>query len=547
MNPSQIIQAVYDFTKSILRILRQQHRVVLDALFLTVAIVVCWMLWTGSSSDLVVYVGQRDSSSARAGKSIAAELRRTASPSGVPYRVRLVNTNGFEDIRQSVENSVDGIAIGFLSEIENKQGDTEDKRGPLSALLPLDWDYLHVMCRVEFLRSIESRTGKVPQDLSEVLGYLGNTKHRVFFGPLGSNSAKLGEIILSQYNLNTADHSATTLADWAGMRQAFKESQIDLAFYCGPVGSKTIMTMAGDETVALIGVGPIAEALALQQNMVVVPARLPENLARADVIPPLAAGAIHGTDTGEARSLPIPFCSKELNTVSVRRFLVCSSSLPTADAYLIAQAAKKSLEGDYLIDLKQDRPPYVRNAPTPPSHMPLHPGTERLRDQKPLIFWSDPQTWPSWFQLVLCGLALTMGIELLRQGQRKLDELAGLALPVSNTAQSCPAPVVSTSDQNYLRLKGRLETCEAELEQQTYIESDAKLGEWTERIRQLRKEIRDDRELSGDQREKLRAGVLSLRMDLMSLQREPTQPSKRGRGKATAPAASNNSVADDAN
>ena len=134
---------------------------------------------------------------------------------------------------------------------------------------------------------------------------------------------------------------------------------------------------------------------------------------------------------------------------------------------------------------------------------------------------------------------------------RKLDELAGLAPPEANAVQSNSLPVVLTSGQIYLRLKGRVETCEAELEQQTYIESDAKLGEWTERIRQLRKEIRDDRELSGDQREKLRAGVLSLRMDLMSLQREPAQPSKRGRGKAAiavvAPAASNNNVTDDAN
>lgn len=162
--------------------------------------------------------------------------------------------------------------------------------------------------------------------------------------------------------------------------------------------------------------------------------------------------------------------------------------------------------------------------------------------------WSDPLSWPSWFQLVLCVLAFTMGIELLRQGQRKLDELAGLAPPVSNTAQSRPAPLVSASEQIYLRLKGRVEKCEAELEQQTYIESDAKLGEWTERIRPLRKEIRDEQELRGDQCEKFLAGALSLRMDLKSLQREPVQPSKRGRGKAAvAPAANNNDVTDDAN
>ena len=339
-------------------------------------------------------------------------------------------------------------------------------------------------------------------------------------------------MILSQYNVNTSSHAATGIADWTGMRQAFQEKMIDLAFYCGPVGSKTIMSIAGDETVALIGVGPIAEALALQQNMVVVPAKLPENLARAEVVQPLSA--IHGEGTGEGMSQPIPFCPSGLDTISVRRFLICSSSLSTADAYIIARAAKKSLEGDYLIDFNLNRVPFVRDVQAPPSHIHLHPGTELLRDHKSLVLWINPNTWPSWLQITLFGLAFTLGIELLRMGQRQLDELAGLAAPETIPQNTADTPNSPTVAQAYATFKHRIETCESELETQTYVESDAKLSEWTDRIRFIRNDIRADLTLTDNQREKLLAGVLSLRVDLMSLPRESAPTGKRSRAKTAA-------------
>ena len=74
--------------------------------------------------------------------------------------------------------------------------------------------------------------------------------------------------------------------------------------------------------------------------------------------------------------------------------------------------------------------------------------------------------------------------------------------------------------------KLRIETCESELETQTYIESDAKLSEWADRIRFIRNDIRADLTLTDNQREKLLVGVLSLRMDLMSLLRESAPTSK---------------------
>ena len=268
--------------------------------------------------------------------------------------------------------------------------------------------------------------------------------------------------------------------------------------------------------------------------MIVVPAKLPENRARAEVVQPLSA--IHGADTGEMRSQPIPFCSSGLDTISMRRFLVCSSSLSTADAYIIARAAKKSLEGDYLIDFNLNRVPFVRDAQARPSHIHLYPGTELLRDQKSLVLWINPNTWPSWQQITLFGLAFTLGIELLRMGQRQLDELAGLAAPETtpqNTANTPNSPTVAHADATF---KLRIETCESELETQTYIESDAKLSEWADRIRFIRNDIRADLTLTDNQREKLLVGVLSLRMDLMSLLRESAPTSKRSRGKTVASA-----------
>jgi hypothetical protein len=119
MNPTPIIPAIYDFFKSILKIVWLRYRIVLDVMTVAVVVAVCWMLWKGSSPDVVVYAGPPDSSSARAGKDVAAELRNTASPRGIHYRARIVNTTGFDDIRQRLENSDDGIAVGFLSELES--------------------------------------------------------------------------------------------------------------------------------------------------------------------------------------------------------------------------------------------------------------------------------------------------------------------------------------------------------------------------------------------------------------------------------------------
>lgn len=120
-------------------------------------------------------------------------------------------------------------------------------------------------------------------------------------------------------------------------------------------------------------------------------------------------------------------------------------------------------------------------------------------------------------------------LELVRLGTQRLDELAGLSASGASTPSLATAK--STGDQVYMALKQRIESCESELEQQAYGESDAKLGEWTERIRVLRKDIRAATVLTEEQREKLLAGALSLRVDLMSLQRETSPTHKRGRGK----------------
>jgi len=76
-------------------------RVVLDILFLVVVAAVGWMVLSDFSPAIMVYVGPRDSASARAGNSVVAELRHTLSPSGIPYRVRIEHTSGFEDVRQT--------------------------------------------------------------------------------------------------------------------------------------------------------------------------------------------------------------------------------------------------------------------------------------------------------------------------------------------------------------------------------------------------------------------------------------------------------------
>ncbi|MFN0051651.1 MAG: hypothetical protein ACKV0T_05640 [Planctomycetales bacterium] len=525
MNPSQIIPALFDFVKSILRIAWVRHRVILDAMTVAAVGAVCWLFWRGASPDVVVYVGPPDSSSARAGLEVVSELRNTESPAGVRYRARVEYTNGFDDVRQRLQTSNDTIAIGFLSELESRQTDGEDQRRALSVLLPLDWDYLHVMCSVDFLRSIERRAGKVPKNLSEILGYL-ERPQRIFLGPPGSNSVKLAELILKQYDVSPTVHQALGINDWSGMRQGFRERKIDLAFYCGPLGSKTVFNVADDETAALVGVGPITKALRLTQNIAIAPANLPENLARAVVAPPAQDSSLPADHSGETTpETPIPFCRPDLETISVRRFLVCSSTLSTDDAYVMARAGRKALEQDYPIDLKLSDPPFVRDVQAPASQLRLHAGTALLRDQQSLTMWRDPTTWPSWLQLTALGVLVALGVEILRMLQRRLDELAGLASaePAPGTAAAAPTP-----DKAYQGFKQRMEGLEAELEQQAFVESASKSADWMQRMRQLREEIRAATELSEPHRDSLLRD-LALAVQFMSLRRETPPAKQRGR------------------
>jgi hypothetical protein len=143
------------------------------------------------------------------------------------------------------------------------------------------------------------------------------------------------------------------------------------------------------------------------------------------------------------------------------------------------------------------------------------------------------------------GLTVTVGIELLRTLQKRLDQLAGIVTPglsapppppasAAADAAADTAPTPPNNGDEYARLKQRIEACEAELEQQTHVESATKLTEWNERIRELRKSIRASKSLTDEQREHLDVGVLSLRVDLMSLGREPASSAKRSRAKTAA-------------
>jgi len=210
---------------------------------------------------------------------------------------------------------------------------------------------------------------------------------------------------------------ATGIADWREMRAAFKTGDLDLAFYCGPLGAELIEDIAHDGKAVLLSLGDITEAIQYEMGLQVYAAKSPK----------------------ESRCCEGPFEERFHRTmrrpwhlprrpayIAIRRVLACPRSLATSDAYLLASVARAVLEDKgYHINLRADDPPFrldmrVANdqdkSDASRLHMLLHPGLKLLRDGRAPLIWRDWTTWPAWMQTlagIFCGLLALDALRLL--------------------------------------------------------------------------------------------------------------------------------------
>ncbi len=370
------------------------------------------LTWYQSYYDkrFVILTGPPGSSSWRSAGRIAAKLGETQRTPGINYSVRMRETNGSRDVEEQIRGDRSGQLIGFT---DNGSVHPDELR----TLLPLDYDYLHVLCRKNFLNNsfaahapprikaaldlstvhLEMTAGEKSAEslpsLGEVLNHL--RANSVFAGPQGSGCRDLVEKVYRRYgkrpyelerNVNPA------LNDWEQARAALKMGTVDLVFYLGPLGATTIEEIAlQDHSAVLLGLNDIQDALVEHEGYSLGPVTFPNNA--------YCAASSDSPDQG------LGFCEgANRKSVKLRGLLVCSPAMHGHDAFLIAQAAKKALESDSQQIGWQSLPPgYAANSSPDVPRIPEH---SNARTQ-PIAWWSLA-TWPPGWTSFLASVGLLL-------------------------------------------------------------------------------------------------------------------------------------------
>lgn len=488
MNPKELWEMIWPIIFSgykTIRLWYRTHRRWVWSALVCGAVIFCGLVWYQAHyhKTIVILTGPRGSSSWRCSKRIADRLADTQRIPGINYTVRTRDTNGSRDVDEQIRGDRDGQLIGFTD-------NGSDHPGELRTLLPLDFDYLHVLCRRKFLEELFASTttsaswnrvragditslnmsegetpAKYPLTLGAVLGKRRNP--RVFAGPQGSGCRYLAEKVYLRYGKEPHELEQDinpALSNWEQARAALSTGNVDIVFYLGPLGATTVEEIAiKDHSAVLLGLNEIQNALINHEGFSLLPETFPEN-SYCDA-------------SAESSGYKLGFCTSEkLKTVVLRRLLVCSSTMQSNDAYIISQTVQKALGSDSRqIGLWPES--NSKNA-SEILRIPAYPNV-----QTPPIDWWNPATWTPWWTSTIA----TIGLLGLGQFVTALR-----ARPAVAEAKPANAPIAPRSpfDEQLAELEKWL----AELEQsgvmdgQKKREYDRSLVQFRNRIRKLRRQ-----------------------------------------------------------
>jgi TRAP-type uncharacterized transport system substrate-binding protein len=459
---------------------------------------------TQLGEEIVVLTAIRGTSSWRSGGRVAQRISQHERFPGVPFTARVEITDGAGEIKDRIQSDSRGNVIGYFL----NQTTTPDN---IRVLLPLDYDYLHVLFRVD--RLLEEGVTTFTNELSEVSKLI--RRGRVFAGPPGSDSRALFEQIFPLYWHNKddepEDYLNPALDDWLQARSALKQGQLDAVFFLTPFESKTVIDIARDQTSVLLGINDISAALSDSEGTALLDETFPESSYYA------------GNVTIDDANAParFTFCPKGLATVAVRRVMVCSEAMRKSDAYQIAAAVRSALKEDSPQIGESDVPPLGKD--TLPAHYKLmepHDGALLHGEDTPPQRFTSVSSWhPAWLSSIAGLVPVVFGFVVKLIGTVKPEAVREVMEQNSGataTAQS------QTSQFEALHLE-----FEKALLRLEHHSGSLSPDEWKTRVTQLREsheQIRDYRntgELTHSEAESLCQAIRNIRVELSFL--EPTK------------------------
>src|SRR5262249_35915731 len=138
----------------------------------------------------------------------------------------------------------------------------KDPPADMRFLVPLDYDYLQILCRPELI------TGEAPQGSAyQLRNVLDKLRHaRVFAGPAGSETRELTESVFSRYGKGLEKLLNPAIQDWVQAQAALEAGDLDLVFYMGPFPSDTVQNFADGQSAVLLGIDDIQDALSRHEG-----------------------------------------------------------------------------------------------------------------------------------------------------------------------------------------------------------------------------------------------------------------------------------------
>ncbi len=415
---------------------------------------------------------------------IADAITGRSSLFGYRYAVQIDHTNGYQENQERIGQDRSGRMLGFAH-------DGFDNGETIRVLLPLEKTVLHIFARRKFLEEhklLPARTVAAADDasilpagapagaisLANVVPFL--RPGRCFLGPKGSGTYQAAKTVLEHY-VGDADRFQTHgVADWNEMRAAFHTGQIDVAFCGTRIGAKSVTRIARDGVCVLLDLGPDAQTICQTESQLTVGQILKNSYANGS-----------------------GFCADNLQTVSMRRVLICSDSMSDRDAWFLCEAGNSALRPDigdlHLAEAAQKTP--LRFLP--------HDGALQFWDNRTVSYL--PQG------LIYFGLTLLFGtaVELLR--------FAAVRLQVTSK------PPIA----NYARLFAEIENLQARVEAAERPLTEERRDAFLRDARQLRRRVMASaraRQFPEHRRDMLMAGLQTVVRMLVPDEGRPA-PSER--------------------
>ena len=185
---------IVEVLRTVWRFARRNSLVLLGSAGLVALVTLGWSAFQSSMTrDIIILGGPAGGTGESEARRVADYLQEASSKTvfGRHYQVRVENTGGYTANFQRIESNGSGNVIGF-----GHDGFEDGTR--VRELLPVDKQYLHVICRRDFYapavgKNASELTLDKPPTLTDIQATLetcaAKRQHNVFLGPLGSGTS----------------------------------------------------------------------------------------------------------------------------------------------------------------------------------------------------------------------------------------------------------------------------------------------------------------------------------------------------------------------